>query len=367
MTEIATAIETDFGRRILDLPIPNRHSREPGVLDLSRNELVHPAIGPLIAGLLAELGPDIPVRYPVYSRFIRDLARVACCEPGQLEIFPGSDDAIGVIIDAFARADGSLVLQDPTYPTYRYQAHLRSVPVLPWLPRPGTLVFEPEDVLRTMRQTASSVVVVTDPHGMLGSTLAEEAIEALAATAHEREHLLVIDECYAAFNGATGPRGWQRWDNVLRIGSFSKSAGMAGMRLGYVIGDPSLVDYLRRWRRAGAVSAVTLTVALALCRDHRDELEAIRKEVIDGREWLACQVTGLEKGLVPLPSHANFLTIDAGEPEDARRLKRQLAENEVRVRSHADHPSFSSLIQVTAAPKSVAQQVVIAMKDTDKT
>ncbi|MTD57972.1 aminotransferase class I/II-fold pyridoxal phosphate-dependent enzyme [Amycolatopsis pithecellobii] len=358
MTDLATVTQSYFQPHITGMAIPSRRPRRDGALDLSRNEMIHPALDPLVKAVLAELAPATVVEYPIYPELIGELADVVGCRPAELEIFPGSDDAIGVIVDAFATRTGSMVLQDPTYPTYRYHAQLRDIEVLSWLPRPGTLLFAAEDARWAMKRTPSTVVVVTDPHGMLGSVLDEEATQELAATAHRYGHLLVVDQCYEAFRGNAG--AWRGWDNVLRIGSFSKGAGLAGMRLGYVTGAPPLVDYLRRWRRAAAVSGVTLAVALALCRDHRGELDAIRDDIIDGREWLAGQVVDLEKRLAPLPSNTNFLTVDAGGAEDARRLKEHLAASGVLVQSHA---GFASLLRFTAAPISLLHRVVASLRD----
>ncbi|WP_165034941.1 aminotransferase class I/II-fold pyridoxal phosphate-dependent enzyme [Candidatus Protofrankia californiensis] len=365
MTDFATSAQWYFDPRVSSLAAPGRRPRPRGVLDLSRNELIHPALDPLIATLLKEVPSTAVTKYPIYSELITELADVADCSPEELEIFPGSDDAIGVIIDAFAVQSGSLILQDPTYPAYRYHAQLRGIDVLPWLPRPGELSFAAVDAVRAMERTPSTVLVVTDPHGMLGRSLGDEAMMALAAVADLHGHLLVLDQCYQAFRGEDRLQPVRGWDNIVRIGSFSQSAGLAGMRLGYVIGAPSKIDYLRRWRRAAAVSGATAWMALKLHRNRKKELDAIREDIIDGREWLAGQVAGLEKGFSPLASDANFLTVDVGEPDDARRLKDHLARNGVMVRSHEDHTGFASLLQFTAAPVSLLHQVVAALTTFD--
>ena len=363
MTDLASLRRSYFKPSIAGLSVPGRRPRPRGVLDLSRNEMVHPSMDSLVARLLAEVSPETAVKYPIYTELITEFADVIGCTPAELEIFPGSDDAIGVLVDALAASAGSMVLQEPTYPTYRYHAQLRDIDVLSWLPRPGTFRYVVDDAVRAMKRTPSTVVVLTDPHGMLGSALDDEALQALAATADIHGHLLVVDQCYAAFRDHSGADDWRRWDNVLIIGSFSKTAGLAGMRLGYVVGAPSIVDYLRRWRRAAAVSGVTAEVALALYRDHREELDAIREDIVEGREWLAGQVAALEKVPGPLRSEANFLTIDAGEPEDAERLKEHLAESGVIVRSHADCVGFASLLQFTAAPVSLLHRAVTALSE----
>lgn len=361
MTELDDVTRFRLNARAAELGVPNRKPRPAGVLDLSRNELVHPRLPELVGKLLDEAPSEAATKYPIYSDLIVELARVLRCEPESLEIFPGSDDAIGVLIDAFAAQTGSLLLQDPTYPTYRYHAQLRGVTVLPWLPRPATYQYDPEDAVRAMEATPPTVTVLTEPHGMLGHSLGGDTLQTLAASAAVSGHLLVVDECYAAFGTDSPAAAFADHEQLIRIGSFSKTAGLAGLRLGYLIGAPPVVDYVRRWRRAAAVSGISAWVALRLCRDHADDLATIRAEVADGREWLASEVMALDSELTPLRSEANFLTIDAGDPYRADRLVTHLASHGVVVRSHAGQARFSSLIQCTAATRAVLQQVVTGL------
>lgn len=337
------------------LPRPSRSSRQ-AVLDLSRNELVHPALEPLLARLLCEMPASLATRYCAYPRLVARLAGQLSCDPDALEIFPGSDDTIGVLLDAISRARLSVVLQAPNYPAYSYNAQLRAVPLTPWTPRRDEqgLYFDVTDALNILKSRPPSVVVITEPHGMLGTPLGELELLKLSTSTQAGGHILVIDECYQGFSPPTtsmldGP-------HIIRIGTFSKSIGLAGLRLGYAIGQPSVIDRLRRWRRAGAVSAVTAEIALELLHHHRRELDAMRADVADGRDQLAGHLA--VQGWAPLRTATNFLTTDLGREETASEFVAHLATAGIAVRQH--HEELAGLVQITAAPWSTLQRVAQA-------
>lgn len=335
-----------------ELPRPSRSAR-PGMLDLSRNELVHPALEPLLQRLLYDIPPSLATRYCSYPRLVVHLAGELACDPEALEIFPGSDDGIGVLLDAISRTGSTVVLQAPNYPAYTYNAQLRAVPVIPWLPKRDeqSARFDVADALTILRSRPPSVVVVTEPHGMLGTPLGELDLLKLSTATHAGGHILVVDECYQGFGPCTtailnGP-------HIIRVGTFSKSIGLAGLRLGYVIGQPSVVDRLRRWRRAGAVSAVTAQIALELLRNHRRELDVMRSDVADGRDQLAGHFAA--RGWAPLRTTTNFLTTDLGSETTASAFVAHLASTGIAVRQH--HDEFEGFVQITAAPWSTLVRV----------
>jgi|GEM_PF-2838831 histidinol-phosphate/aromatic aminotransferase/cobyric acid decarboxylase-like protein len=354
--DAAQALAGHLDPSVLRLPARLRTSR-PEVLDLSRNELVHPRLPGLLAPLVAGAGGSAATRYPSPRTAVDRVAALLGRPPDEVALFPGSDDAIGVVVDALTRTRPYLLLQDPTYPAYRHHADLRQATVWPWLPRPHRLHFDVADAVRAMTAVPPCLVVATDPHGILGSRLADDDMAALRTVARRHGHLLVVDECYRAFAGIEPVTDAVRHPQFAAIGSFSKGFGLAGLRVGYVAADPALVDYLQRWRRSGAVSGVALHVLLALTDRHLATLAELRGEVTAGRDGLAARLREVAPRWTALPSAANFLTVDTGTPETADTFVRALAESGVLVRRHAGRGLTASLVQVTAAPDDLLRPV----------
>lgn len=339
-----------------------RRSSRHDQLDLSRNELVHPGLADLVAEALATVPADAATRYPVVDGLLGDIATHLACEPDEIELFPGSDDAIGVLVDGLTRTHRRVLLQDPTYPGYRRAAELHGVDVRSWLPRPGQMRHAVEDGLRGMRRMAASLVVVTDPHGMSGAVAGAAELVSLATAAELGDHLLVVDECYDRFGAQPGHQTLRGHAHVVRVGSFSKALGLAGMRLGYVVAAPPIVDYLRHWRRAEAVSAATLHVAVHLLRQDSVGVARLRADVVAGREWLADQIVKLDGRWCPLPSGANFLAVDIGDADAARQLTGHLADHGIAIRCH-EAPAFAPVLQITAAPIETLEPLVAALRE----
>jgi histidinol-phosphate aminotransferase len=341
---------------LLSLP-PDSRSDHTGLLDLSRNELVHPDLAPLLARALGAVAESVDGRYFQRDQHVARIASALGHHPDGFEVFPGSDAAIGVVLDALTRVHKHMLLQEPTYPSYAHYAQLHGIRVARWPLRPGELRYAVEDPVTAMPALPPSLIVLTNPHGMLGSTLGEGDIASLLSAAETHGHLLVVDECYAAFAVGLAHNTRPGNPHIVILGSFSKRAGLAGLRLGYVAASPEIIGYLRRWRGANAVSEATMRTAALLLEQYTPELAAIRADVIEGRAWLSDQITALASAWRVLPSHANFVALDIRDADQAASVAQSLRTAGILVRHHDSTPALSTLIQITAAPVPLLQPV----------
>lgn len=348
-----------FDSRIMALEIPDRADHSDVALDLSRNELVHPDLDDLVRSVVATSSPATVTRYPSYQSLRSTVAGTLGCSPESIELFPGSDDAITTVLWALGRRQRMLLLQEPNYPGYTRAAALSGLRVSAWAPRPWGFRFVVDDAVRGMQNKPRGMTVVTDPHGIFGRGFAEEELAALAGAARVYGHVLVVDECYHAFAPGDSHRVLEPGDSdVVFIGSLSKAFGLAGARLGYVRAEPTVIRYLRRWRRPGAIAGGTIHVAERLLREHADDLARIRDEVVAGRDHLSGRLETAVPEWNVLPSCTNFLTIDTSRETAAARVAAQLASDGIRVRTHARTPGIGALLQVTCAPVPTMDQVV---------
>jgi histidinol-phosphate aminotransferase len=129
--------------------------------------------------------------------------------------------------------------------------------------------------------------------------------------------LVVVDEAYADF--ATQPSWTTRlaeFDNLVVLQTFSKAWGLAGIRLGMAFASEAVVGYLNRIKMPYNVSVYTQQLAVAALADTAN-FEAMRQELLAGRDWLAAQLPQLDIVSNIYPSDANFLLTrfrpDAGE------------------------------------------------------
>jgi histidinol-phosphate aminotransferase len=143
--------------------------------------------------------------------------------------------------------------------------------------------------------------------------------------------VLCLDEAYGEFapEGTMPPLDVSN-PRVLRFRTFSKAYGMAGARIGYAIGEATLIKAFDKIRNHFGVNRIAQAGALAALAD-RDHLAHVVKNVARARDRIA--VIARDNGLTPLPSAANFVTMDCGRDGNfARAMLRELIARDIFVR-----------------------------------
>ncbi len=219
----------------------------------------------------------------------------------------GIDGLLGYLVRLFIGPGDAVVTSDGAYPTFNYHVAgyggvLHKVPYREDHEDPAALFAKAAEV-------NAKLVYLANPDNPMGSwhkgaTLAQ-ALETLPEGS-----LLVLDEAYVE----TAPAGTALtlpWDDprVIRMRTFSKAYGMAGARVGYAIGAPDLVTAFHKVRNHFGMNRAAQAGALAALED-TDWLAHVQAQIETARQRIAD--IARENGLVPLPSAANFVTIDCG-------------------------------------------------------
>lgn len=179
-----------------------------------------------------------------------------------------------------------------------------------------------------IKQVEPKLAFLCNPNNPTGQVLSAGEV-ALVLEACERT-LLVIDEAYLPFcDLAVDLRPYLRSGKLLLLRSLTKDHGLAGLRLGYALAPPELLEPLHRVRPPWTVNAAAQAAGLAALQED-DHVEAARRVVSESRTYLAEELTRL--GLVVVPSAANFLLVRVG---NGARFRSALLESGVCVRDCA--------------------------------
>jgi histidinol-phosphate aminotransferase len=278
--------------------IPGEQLAVPGLVKLNTNENPYPP-SPRVRRALASLDPALLRLYPdpVCTQIRKILAARHGVEPARVFVGNGSDEVLRLITLAFVEASGSLGMFTPSYSLYDVLADsigvpMRKVPLGPgfaWRPPPASL--------------RASVFFITTPNNPTGVMYPAEAVRAFCA---RFRGLVVIDEAYVDFAGWNNMDLAKEFPNVLVLRTLSKSYSLAGIRLGYAVGDPALIAALLKLKDSYNVNRLTQAAALAALEDEGYMLrqaERIRRS----RAWLARSLAAL--GFEVVPSEANFLWV----------------------------------------------------------
>ncbi|QND61909.1 aminotransferase class I/II-fold pyridoxal phosphate-dependent enzyme [Mesorhizobium huakuii] len=316
------AAECDIWR----FPLPEvgdlaRHNRLPANhgINLRSCELHHPRM----TELLREVAPDTAHTqfYPFASLAIGGIGRRLGVPSERLTLAAGSDALIAAIVDAFGSATGRMILQVPNYFGWAHYAALRKLDVTHASIRvPDAMAMGFQALLDTLRSKPPSLVVISNPNSPTGHLMSGSELIELAESCGRHHHLLVVDECFAAFAETDHVELLGSYDHVFLVRSFSKSLGLAGARIAVGMSPPRLARLLGAYRMDGAVSGASLHMLEALL-GRPEELKSIWKDIILAREKFGAALALQRPGWRVLPSAGNYVNVAVRGYEPAEVVK----------------------------------------------
>ncbi len=274
---------------------------------------------------------------PQQRRVRQALAEYAGTTPDRIVAGVGSDELIDLLLRLFV-VPGDRVLQCvPTFGMYATFTYLVGGELVS-VPRNKTFDVDVEAVRNAAAQGAK-LLFLASPNNPSGNLVDETTVRQLL----ELDLVVVIDEAYYEFAGATLAHLVPYYSNLVVLRTFSKWAGLAGMRLGYGIMDPAVAERLMVVKPPYNLS-VASEVALLAALDDKALLLSRVQSIVEERERLFDQLQHLP-GLVPIPSSANFILccISLGE---GRQVYYELAKRGIFVRYY-DTPLLRDFIRVS--------------------
>jgi histidinol-phosphate aminotransferase len=197
------------------------------------------------------------------------------------------------------------------------------------IPRQADFSIDIPASLKAIRDLKPGLVYLTTPNNPSGNATPIEHVEQMAKTCQEVGAIFVVDEAYAEFsNNVSALSLLNRFPNVIISRTMSKAFAFAGVRVGYMIADPILIEAMLLIRLPYHLSSLTQAAALAALT-HSQELSAQIAKIIDSRKFLAKELERL--GLVVIDSEANFLLF-TGFKESASELFTKLVDKAVLIR-----------------------------------
>jgi histidinol-phosphate aminotransferase len=330
-------------------------------INLSSNELIHPRLQGILRGAVETLDPDTLRAYPVSAPLVADIAARVGLEAREVLLTPGSDSAIRLILHHYAKrrgADANLLLQFPNYDAWLQVAPWLGLPVHAVASEACDPVEQGERLLAAARERHGSLIAVSVPNGPAGWCIPADHLDQLVDIAKARGHLLVIDACYQAFNGALTQQIGRRGEHVLVIQSLSKSHGLAGARLGLLCGSAAWMDELSESRLEHAVSGASMLLARHALDRHAD-FDNIWRDIVAARRQAAQEME--LSGCRPLPSNANFLVLRLGSDQAAADVTHRLSAAGYRIRNLSTTPGFEGCIRFTIADMALTRQATAAI------
>ena len=298
---------------------------------------------PRVVEALARLRPDQIGFYPPYAAATAAIAAYLGVAPDRIAVTNGLDEGImGLAVAKLRAAIGGpqleSVVPEPAFEIFRFDTAVAGGRLVQVMPR-ADFSFPMDDVLAAITPN-TRVVFLTNPNNPTGVLMPLDAIRTIARRLPPGA-LVFVDEAYAEFAGTSFIPDLPSFPNVIVGRTFSKAFGLAGLRIGCLVGAPEALDPIREAIPVYSVNLAAVVAVMAALED-RDHLNGYLRQVQESKTLLyaACDRLGLRY----VPSHSNFVLVRAGDTCAA--LVKGAFDRGVYIRDRSTEPGCAGCIRV---------------------
>jgi histidinol-phosphate aminotransferase len=320
-------------------------------LDFNENTI---GCSPLVRRAIRNLTSANVSMYPEQESVRRELAKFFGVRADELLLTNGTDEALHLIADTFVEPDHTVLLVEPTFAMYRFYSELAGARIQA-LRYDAAMQFPLHALLAALRK-GPRVFFLANPNNPTGGVLQPVELRRILKAATKT--LVVVDEAYFEFSGITILPWIRRYDNLAVTRTFSKAAGLAGLRLGCIFANRAIAEHFRKAQSPYSVNVAALAAARATIRDQGFLRNTLREFRRSRRE--------LERGLAKLgvqffPSAANFVLLFLGER--AKDVVASLARQGTLIRDRSSDFDGAGYVRITFGTLSQTRRVLRQLKE----
>jgi histidinol-phosphate aminotransferase len=320
-------------------------------LDFNENPI---GCSPAVRRALAKLTAASISAYPEQETVRRKAAKHFGVDASELLLTNGTDEALSLVVNTFVGPQDTVLLVEPTYAMYRFYSELAGAHIV--APRyDAEMCFPWNNVLAALRK-GPRVFFLPNPNSPTGNRLSTRELQRILKAAPRT--MVVIDEAYFEFSGVTVIPWIRRYRNLIVTRTFSKTAGLAGLRLGCIFVHREMAATMRKAQSPYPVNAAALVAAEAAMRDRAFISRTVR-EVRRGR-------SEFERGLARLkvrhfPSGGNFLLVYFGGR--AKEIVAALARKGILVRDRSSDFGGEGYVRITLGTLAQTRRLLRELKE----
>ena len=273
----------------------------------------------------------------------------------------GADELIDLIVRLFVTPGDAVINCPPTFGMYRFDTELNGGKIID-VERKADFSLDTEEVVKIVGGTGSpsfpsrniKILFITSPNNPDGSVLSDACLRQLL----QLPLIVVLDEAYIEFAGGSRADWVLQHENLVVLRTFSKWAGLAGLRVGYGIFPHWIISHLLKIKQPYNVNVAGSAAAVASLSDVR-QLQVNIKKIVEERERLYSALRNFDF-LEPYPSEANFI-LSRVVGRDAAGLKAALAERGILIR-YFNTPRLEDHVRISVGKPSQTSVLLDALE-----
>ncbi len=227
--------------------------------------------------------------YPEYSllkkTLYEDYFESKRIKINQIGIFNGADAAINAIFNSYGQKNQFFLTTNPTFGYYAPCAEMRGMKTVTSSYLGSEFLFPIKDFETKIKQYNPKIVFICNPNNPTGSVLSAKKIIELANL--NKNSLIVVDELYEKFLGDSVIPiiDFEKTKNIVILQSLSKTAGLAGLRMGFAFGNNKVIEYIKKVTGPYDVNSFAVIASIAAIKD-KSYIENYVKKVLHSRDWI---------------------------------------------------------------------------------
>ena len=320
-------------------------------LDFNENTV---GCSPRVLERLRQLQFDQLARYPERESVERQVAAHLGVDSAGLLLTNGVDEAIHLICETYLEPGDEVLIVVPTFSMYEIYAGATGARVIT-IPAAADFSYPTEQVLARV-SPRSRLIAIANPNNPTGAVVPGNELLRILRTAPDAA--VLVDEAYFDFYGESMLAEVASFPNLFVARTFSKAYGLAGLRIGVLVGSAGQMTMVRRVSSPYNVNAVALACLPEALAD-QDYIRQYVDEVRQGREQIEQELRSLK--LRFWPSQANFVLVKIGERHDA--FVRAMRERGILVRDRSRDSGCDGCVRISVGSKAQTGQLIPALRE----
>lgn len=324
-------------RRVIPY-VPGEQPNKPGMIKLNTNENPYPP-APGVRKVLDEFQTESLRLYPdpAVTELTECLGEYYGVKKEQVFVGVGSDDVLAVAFMTFFNSEKPILFPDISYSFYSVWAEEFRIPYK------RMALDENFKLVKEDYYQENGGIIFPNPNAPTAIYESLENIEDILQ--HNSNVVVIVDEAYIDFGGQSALSLIDKYDNLLVVQTFSKSRSMAGMRIGFAIGNPELIQYLNDVKysfNSYTMNRISICCGVEAVKDDVYFKETTGK-IINTREWAKEELAKL--GFSFMDSKANFI-FATHKSVPAKEIFQALREADIYVR-YFNAPRIDNYLRIT--------------------
>ncbi len=268
----------------------------------------------------------------------------------------GSNELIQALLMVTISEGQRVLISEPTFALYRQVATVLCGDVVS-VPLTSQLTYDVAAIRAAIESHRPQVMILCSPNNPTGCRVKDDDLEALIEASRG---IIAVDEAYFEFAEHSVVPLLERYPNLVVFRTFSKAMALAALRVGYLLGAPTLVREIGKALLPYNLNGVSQTIAEVALEMYESEMRPVVRQIISERERLFASLSEIE-GLDPVPSAANFMVVRCARGPKV--IFAELLRRDILVRDVSHYPLLENCLRISVGTPRENDLLLAALRD----